>query len=256
MALLATSFVAADDRPNIVLVMVDDFGRELLSTYGGTSYETPHLDQLSADGMTFDICYATPLCSPTRNRLLSGKYNFRNYTHFGSLNPNQKTFGQMLQAAGYKTAVAGKWQLNGLYNSLPGSDDRFRPQQAGFDEWLLWQVTKGKSIKDGGGERFWSPPLEHSGQLQTIAENENKYGPDLMCDFVCDFMKRSGDEPFFVYYPMLLVHDPFVPTPETIGDAPRNHGSNKAPLDKQARKENFVAMVNYADSMSDELWLK
>lgn len=236
-------------KPNVILIMADDVSWEAFGCYGAEDYKTPNIDALAAEGVRFAHAYSTPICTTSRVKLMTGQYNFRNYTHFGYLNPNQKTFGQMMQAAGYKTAVAGKWQLNGLYNSMPGSDDHFRPQHAGFDEWLLWQVTKGKSIKDGGGERFWSPPLEHNGRLQTIAENENKYGPDLMCDFVCDFMKRSGDDPFFVYYPMLLVHDPFVPTPDNIGDTPRSHDANKAPKDKRARKENFVAMVSYADTI-------
>lgn len=236
-------------KPNVVLIMADDVSWEAFGCYGAEDYKTPNIDALATAGVRFAHAYSTPICTTTRVKLMTGQYNFRNYTHFGYLNPNQKTFGHMMQSAGYKTAVAGKWQLNGLYNSLPGHNDALRPGKAGFDEWMLWQVTTGKSIKDGGGERFWSPPLEHNGQMQTIAQNKDKYGPDLMCDFVCDFMKRSDDEPFFVYYPMVLVHNPFVPTPDTIGDAPRNQDANKAPKDKKAQKENFVAMVNYADTL-------
>ena len=94
---------------------------------------------------------------------------------------------------------------------------------------MLWQVRIGKSVKNGGGERFWSPPLEHNGKMITIEENKDKYGPDLMCDFLCDFMERNQKSPFFLYYPMVLVHDPFVPTPDTIGDRSRGHESNKQP---------------------------
>jgi arylsulfatase A len=160
----------------------------------------------------------------------------------------------MLKAAGYKTAIAGKWQLNGLYNKLPGHDDPTRPQKAGFDESLHWQVTTGTNIKMGGGERFWSPPLEHNGKLISIEENKGKYGPDLMCDFLCDFMERNKDEPFFAYYPMVLVHDPFVPTPDTIGNAPRTQAANKAQKGNAgAQKKNFVAMVEYADKLVGRL---
>lgn len=238
---------ATTDKPNVILIMADDVSWEAFGCYGAQDYETPNIDALAADGIRFRHCYSTPICTTTRVKLMTGQYNFRNYTHFGYLDPDQRTFGHLMQSAGYRTAIAGKWQLNGLYNQLPGHDDHSRPGKAGFDESLLWQVTTGKSIKDGGGERFWSPPLEHNGRVVTVEENHGKYGPDLMCDFVCDFIERNRQQPFFVYYPMVLVHDPFVATPDTIGDAPRTQAANKAPKSKKDRKTNFVAMVNYMD---------
>jgi arylsulfatase A len=240
---------ATSAKPNVILIMADDVSWEAFGCYGAQDYETPNIDALAASGLRFTHCYSTPICTTTRVKLMTGQYNFRNYTHFGYLDPDQKTFGHLMQSAGYKTAIAGKWQLNGLYNSLPGHDDHSRPQKAGFDESLLWQVTTGKSVKAGGGERFWSPPLEHNGRVVTVEKNHGKYGPDLMCNFVCDFIDRSRQEPFFVYYPMMLVHDPFVATPDTIGNSPRTQAANKAPKSKEARKANFVAMVNYMDKI-------
>jgi arylsulfatase A-like enzyme len=237
------------DRPNVILIMADDVSWEAFGCYGAEDYETPHIDALAASGLRFQHCYSTPICTPTRVKLMTGQYNFRNYTHFGYLNPKDKTFGHLMQSAGYKTAIAGKWQLNGLYNQLPGHKDKSRPIKAGFDEYCLWQLTTGKNPKDGGGERFWSPPLEHNGRFVTVEENLGKYGPDLLCDFVCDFMQRNRKDPFFVYYPMVLVHDPFVATADTIGNAPRTQAANKAPKSKEARKANFVAMVNYMDKI-------
>lgn len=234
-------------KPNIVLIMADDVSWECFGCYGAEDYETPNIDRMAAQGIRFAHCYSTPICTTSRVKIMTGKYNFRNYTHFGYLNPAEKTFGHLLQQAGYKTAIAGKWQLNGLSNLLPGHDDATRPHAAGFDEYMLWQLTTGKGGKKGG-ERFWNPVLEHNGKFQTKEMNRGKYGPDLLCDFVCDFMDRHQDQPFFVYYPMVLVHDPFVPTPETIGDQPIQ-GANKAPKNKAKRKENFVAMVNYMDKI-------
>lgn len=236
-------------KPNVILIMADDVSWEAFSCYGAEDYKTPHIDALAAAGVKFTHAYSTPICTTTRVKLMTGQYNFRNYTHFGYLNPNQKTFGHMMQSAGYRTAIAGKWQLNGLYNKLPGSDDPTRPQKAGFHESMLWQVTTGKVIKEGGGERFWSPPLEHNGKMLTAEQNAGKYGPDLECDFICDFMESNREEPFFVYYPMTLVHNPFVATPDTIGDASKNQAANKAPKDNAAQKDNFVAMVQYADKL-------
>lgn len=241
---------AAEGRkPNIILIMADDVSWECFGTYGAEDYKTPHIDALAKRGVRFSNCYSTPLCTPSRVKLMTGKYSFRNYTHFGYLNPQEKTFGQMLQAAGYKTAIAGKWQLNGLYHGAEGHADNTRPFKAGFDEYCLWQVTRGKNVKQGGGERYWSPALEQNGKVLSVEHNQDQYGPDIMSDFLCDFIKRNKDQPFFVYYPTTLVHDPFVPTPDTIGDAPRSQAANKQPKGKPARKANFVAMVNYLDKI-------
>ena len=70
-----------------------------------------------------------------------------------------------------------------------------------------------------------------------------------MSDFVCDFIDRHQSEPFFVYYPTTLVHDPYVPTPDTIGDRDRGQGANRRSRDKARKKTNFVAMVNYMDKI-------
>jgi arylsulfatase A len=77
-----------------------------------------------------------------------------------------------------------------------------------------------------------------------------------MSDFVCDFIERNQDKPFFVYYPTVLVHDPFVPTPDTIGDAPRTQAANLPPKSAAAKKENFVAMVHYLDKIVGKIVAK
>ena len=243
-------------KPNIVLIMADDVSWEAFSCYGAEDYKTPHIDALASRGVRFAHCYSTPICTPSRVQIMTGQYSFRNYTHFGYLNPNEKTIGHLMQSAGYQTAIAGKWQLNGLYNKLSGWDDRNRPHKAGFHESYLWQVTTGKQLKDGGGERFWSPPLERNGVMETVEDNADKYGPDLLCDFLCDFMERNRSKPFFIYYPMVLVHNPFVKTPDTIGDDPRTQAANKAPKNKKEQKENFVAMVEYMDKIVGRLVTK
>ena len=233
------------DTPNVVLIMADDVSWEAFGCYGAQDYRTPHIDELASKGVRFSHCYSTPICTPSRVQIMTGKYSFRNYTHFGYLSPDEKTFGHLMQSAGYATAIAGKWQLNGTYNRLPGNQDNTRPHKAGFDEYMLWQVTLEKGGPNGG-ERFWNPPLEHNGNLITKAQNKGKYGPDLLSDFLCDFATRHKDQPFFLYYPMVLVHDPFVPTPDTIGDADRAT-ANKSK--KKDQKKNFVAMVHYMDKI-------
>ena len=188
--------------------------------------------------------------------IMTGKYNFRNYTHFGYLDPDEKTFGQLMKQAGYQTAIAGKWQLNGLSNkaTFPNHDDHDRPHQAGFDEYCLWQLTQERSQ----GERFWDPTVQINGELLSQKINRGKYGPDLFRDFVCDFIKRNRRKPFFVYYPMVLVHDPFLPTPDSIGDP--NNKSGGANVKQKRRKspaqqkQNFVAMVQYMDKIVGQIF--
>ncbi len=195
-------------KPNIILVMADDLGMETLASYGGEQYHTPNLDKLAATGMQFQNCYSTPLCTPSRVQIMTGKYNFRNYLGFGVLDPEEKTFGHALQEAGYKTCVVGKWQLYGnkRQRELVGGRVGSLPQDAGFDTYRLWQV------KDRGW-RYKSPTVEtFSDGLETY---EKGYGPDIFAAFIESFINENKDQPFFIYYPMCLVHDPFLPTPES-----------------------------------------
>ncbi|MEM1061388.1 MAG: sulfatase-like hydrolase/transferase, partial [Planctomycetota bacterium] len=249
LGLIVLAAVAADaaERPNILLVMADDVGWEAFGCYGGEDYQTPRLDDLAARGVRFAHCYSTPICTTSRVQIMTGKYNLRNYTHFGYLDPDEPTFGQLLRSAGYRTAIAGKWQLNGLYNSLPGHDDPSRVADAGFDEYCLWQVTQGKQT---GGERYWSPLLETHKGPRSAVDNDGLYGPDLMSDFLCEFMTRDDDRPFFAYYPMVLVHSPFVPTPASIGDGKKSNKPGESP---DSPKTNFAAMVEYMDAIVGRL---
>jgi arylsulfatase A len=226
-------------KPNVILIMADDIGFECLSINGSTSYRTPVLDSLALNGVNFTKAISQPLCTPSRVKIMTGKYNFRNYEHFTYLNSNQKTFGNLFKENGYKTAIVGKWQLNGIKIKAVDkniSQDNKRPYEFGFDEYSLWQLTKTKDL----GERFANPLIEQNGKF--LPRNENAYGPDIVSDYAVDFIKRNKDNPFFIYYPMLLVHDPFVPTP----DSPEWQS-----LETRSEKDNkyFVDMVAYMDKI-------
>lgn len=196
-------------KPNVILIMADDIGFECLSINGSTSYKTPVLDSLARNGVNFTKAISQPLCTPSRVKIMTGKFNYRNYDYFTYLNPKEKTFGNLFQENGYKTAIVGKWQLNGIEHQLEGFDDNTRPYHFGFDEYSLWQLTKVKSF----GERFANPLIEQNGKA--LPKDENAYGPDIVSDYAVDFIKRNKDQAFFLYYPMLLVHSPFVPTPDS-----------------------------------------
>ncbi len=220
------------ERPNIILVMADDVGVEAFGCYGGTSYETPNIDAIAGSGVRFTQCHSQPLCTPSRIKLMTGRSNIYNYSDFSILDPAEPTFGRMMQEAGYATCVAGKWQLLGAehYGELAGTGTH--PNQAGFDEYCLWQI-------DRVGSRYWDPTIEQNGVvLEGVAD---RYGPDVFCEFLCDFMERHKDRPFFAYYPMAMVHDPFVPTP---GSADRG-GKDK--------QRNFADMMSHMDRIVGRL---
>ena len=90
--------------PNILILLADDMGYGDLGCYGGIA-NTPNIDALAASGIRFRHCYSTPICTTSRVKLMTGQYNFRNYTHFGYLDPKQKTFGQLMQSAGFTFVV-------------------------------------------------------------------------------------------------------------------------------------------------------
>lgn len=183
-------------------------GYECLSSNGSLSYQTPVLDQLAEEGIRFTRCFSQPLCTPSRVKIMTGKYNYRNYEKFGYLKTNEVTFAHVMKEAGYKTCIAGKWQLNGISGEerAEGWDDVSRPFHFGFDEYCLWQL-------DQRGSRYADPLIIRNGEYLTGLTGQ--YGPDIFCDFIVDFIQRTKDKPFFAYYPMVLVHDPFVPTPDS-----------------------------------------
>ena len=82
-----------------------------LSVNGGESCKSPNLDKLATEGVRFTNCFANPLCTPSRAKIMTGQYNVRNYVKFGLLDRGQTTFAHQLKAAGYATCIAGKWQL-------------------------------------------------------------------------------------------------------------------------------------------------
>lgn len=195
-----------DQRPNIVLFMVDDMGSEVLGCYGGQSYRTPNIDKLAQTGMRFEHCYSTPVCSPSRVKIMTGRYGFRTTDRWGHLPPDEITFGDVLQSAGYTTALAGKWQMIELQN------DPDHVSEHGFDEYCCWAWHE--------GPRYYQPRIWQNGVL--LQNIEKNYGPDIYTGFITDFIKRNKDRPFLAYYPMTLTH--FAKTGKRHGEPPGPDG--------------------------------
>jgi arylsulfatase A len=218
--------------------MADDMGYECLGANGSTSYKTPVLDGLASKGIRFTNCISQPLCTPSRVKIMTGKYNYRNYDYFGHLNTQEYTFGNVMQDAGYQTCVAGKWQLNGLkyVDEIEDWNDAEKPNKFGFDEYCLWQLND--NARKGG--RYANPLIRQNGTL--LERDKNSYGPDIFSDYILNFIERKKDVPFFVYYPMVLVHDPFVPTPDSkTWQEPSKRRKND--------KAYFKDMVAYTDKI-------
>jgi len=230
--LTAPALISAAPRkaPNVILIMADDFGYECVGANGGTSYKTPNLDKLAATGMRFDRCYVQPLCTPTRVQLMTGQYNVRNYLHFGILDPKATTFAHLFRRAGYRTGIVGKWQLAGGFGG---------PGHFGFDEYCLWQLTRRPP-------RYANPGLEINGKEVNYKSGE--YGPDLVNAYALDFIERSKDKPFLLYYPMILTHAPYQPTPDSPDWDPRAMGEKV-----NTAKKHFGDMVTYMDKLIGKL---
>lgn len=240
---------------NVLLIMADDMGAMELGCYGSNTNLTPNFDKLAKSGFQFSTFFATPVSTPTRVSLMTGKYGVNtSHTNMSNL-PGGKgrgydlakeeyTFGQMFKDAGYATAMAGKWQLSGKGETLI--------TECGFDEYMSWiylgNLPKGESYKGGfyppgtgtNTSRYWHPGIMVNGKH--IETKPTDYGPDMYSGFIMDFIKRNAaiKKPFFAYYPMTLVHTPWVATPDN-------------PNVKDNTMEALKANVEYTDKIIGRL---
>lgn len=191
-------------RPNVILILIDDFGYEIPTVNGGQSYATPNMDQMAAEGMRFTQCHGSPLCSPARFMFLTGKYNFRNYTNWGVMDRNQRTLGNLFQMAGYATCAAGKWQLDGGDSSA---------KAFGFEKYSLWNAYE---IFTSGtqGSPYKNPQVFQDGAFLPEQQTLGLYGDDVFTDYINTFIDSNRNNNFFVYYAPTAVHSPFGPTPD------------------------------------------
>ncbi|TWT81504.1 Arylsulfatase [Planctomycetes bacterium CA13] len=231
---VGTCSAATASKPNVILVMADDMGFECLSVHGGAPYKTPHLDRMAKQGVMFTDAYSNAMCTPTRVKLMSGRYNFRNYEMFAYMNPNIYTIGNLMQDAGYATAIIGKHQLNGYGKYAVPAEDRWpRFSKNGFDEFCMWNA---KLDFNTTPDQFHKPVIEQNGKvLRYDEELKGRFGPDVLMDYACNFIRRKKEAPFFIYYPMMLPHAPFIPTPDS---------EDPTCTDKEKNQQDMVAYVD------------
>ena len=231
---------AQSTKPNVIVILVDDFGYECVQAYGGTSYATPNINRLASQGIRFEHAYAQPLCTPSRVKIMTGKTNVKNYTKFGRLKEGETTFANLFRDNGYATCIAGKWQL---------SDGPQVLNDFGFDNHCLWQQywysADPNTATVGRCPRFKDPLLMVDGQPQSYP---GLYGPDIASDYINNFIDANKDKPFLVYYPMILTHSPFVPTPDS-GDDWNKDEPAQSQLTLEQKQKYFADMTAYTDKI-------
>jgi arylsulfatase A-like enzyme len=261
---------AAASRPNIVLILLDNIGQEWFGCYGSEEGVTPQIDRLAATSVRFANCYTTTVCGPSRVQLLTGRYPFRTgwYLHHdaglyggGGLDSKRETtIARVLRDAGYATGIAGKWQVNNLYEEPDALE------QHGFQESLVWPGSIDRdrmpadfaekfqrAIKNNDADflqeatrniesRYWDPVVLRQGRREVL---KGKYGPDVFQAFALDFVQRHRNEPFFLFHSVVLAHGSNAA--HAIATTPENRA--KPPANAH---EAYAAMVRYADRQVGE----
>ena len=220
----ADTSVQTAKRPNIIFIMVDDMGRDWISCYGAR-HQTPNIDRLAKEGLRYETAWCNPICTPTRVTLLTGQYAFRHgWTHHYDVARNGgdglkwtrfTTFARVVRSAGYRTAIAGKWQINNLRRQPDALN------QHGFDEHCVWPGAEQGFPETE--ERYFNGSIMTNGRRETVP-----FGPDTINNFACDFVRRHKDQPFLLYYPMLLTHGPFGATPLNKDNPPQEKATSYA----------------------------
>ena len=200
---MMSGLLAAQDKPNIVIIVADDLGYADPG-YKNSGIDTPSIDSLAAEGVEMTRFYATPICSPTRAALMTGRDPIRLGVAFGVILPwdsggvhtNEHFMPQSFQAAGYQTAMVGKWHLGHAQKALT-------PNARGFDEFYGHLHT----------ETGFYPPFNMVGgkdfQRNGVSIDDQGYESYLLADHAEKWIKsRDKQRPFFMYMPFLAPHEP------------------------------------------------
>jgi arylsulfatase A-like enzyme len=189
------AFASGQDRPNILFIMSDDHAYQAISAYGSNRNQTPNIDRLAKEGMRFDRAFVTnSICGPSRAVIMTGKYSHLNGFSDNSgqawFNGNQTTAPKLLQAAGYQTAVVGKWHLN--------SDP------IGFN---YWEILIGQGP-------YYNPQMKTAAGLV----RHEGYTTDIITDLALDWLKNKRDQskPFFLMYQHKAPHRNWQPAPRHL----------------------------------------
>ncbi len=198
----------ASRRPNVVILFTDDQGTLDAGCYGSTDLHTPAIDALASRGVRFTQAYAHTVCCPARAMLLTGRYPQRGGINYWTQNAptgpkgvnlatQEVTLAETLQAAGYRTALFGKWHL--------GAHPDHGPKKQGFDEFF---GVRGGSIGNYTHYNFHRSGRHDLFEGETEQFRRGQYFPDLMMDRALSFIAKNQDAPFFLYLPFNIPHYP------------------------------------------------
>jgi len=243
----SADLAGARSKPNIILVIGDDVGREIPTYNGGESYTTTNMDFMAANGMQFSYFFSHPDGPPSRLALVTGQYNYRNWEDFGYLPPTSKTFANMLHdQAGYSTCFTGKWQFDGGDTSI---------HNHGFDKYLVFMPFNpdANNGHDQFYHRYKNPYLYQDAQYLTSAQVEGKYSEDMFYDYASNFIDSNKTKPFLLVYSNSLVQKPWVPTPDDPDYASWNPDVDDV---NRVDRKYFPGMVAYLDKTLGKLITK
>jgi arylsulfatase A-like enzyme len=216
----------AADRPNLIVVMVDDMGYEGVSCFGNPYFKTPEIDRLAAEGMRLTEFHSSgTVCSPTRAGLLTGRYQQRagieavihphatHPEHRKGIKPAELTFAEVLSGAGYSTGLIGKWHQGYAHNSAA-----YHPQNHGFHEFIGYHsgnIDFVSHVGDHNKHDWWH------GRKET---REDGYSTHLINQYTIDFVRRhaKSEKPFCLYVAHEAIHNPV----QVPGDAVRRTEDN------------------------------
>jgi arylsulfatase A-like enzyme len=198
-------------RPNVIVIITDDQGHGDLGVHGNSQIKTPTIDKFAKQSVRMKNFYVSPVCSPTRSSLMTGRYNYRTgvvdtFQGRSMMHPDEVTIAELLRALGYRTGIFGKWHL--------GDNYPLRAMDHGFQETL---VLKGGGIGQPsdppGGESYFNPILQHNGK----AVKKDGYCTDIFTDAAIDFIGKNKDSPFFCYVAYNCPHTPLEVPPKYYG---------------------------------------
>jgi len=188
-------------RPNIIFVLTDDQGYGDLGCHGNNFLKTGHIDKFAGESVEFSQFYVSPVCSPTRASLLTGRYNYRTGvvdTWIGRnlMAGDEVTIAELLRDVGYATGVFGKWHL--------GDNYPLRSIDQGFEESIVHKGGALTTQTNPPGNNYFDPILQHNGKTRKF----KGYCMDIYTDAAIKFVEQNKNKPFFVY---LATNTPHVP---------------------------------------------